>query len=175
MTDSDWLDGLPVIGELPPEVAAVKLREVGEDELAQALAEAPEAAPEAFGVPAWLRIGGDRAWQHTAHAVGYLAPAAGPQAGLLEIQHAGNIAPDEGLKGARVKLTLDGLRVADYPGRGMHRVLFDFAARNQTDQGAEQLHFSTAYPVREGEEAAVLGRPISPACRPGRKACSCSA
>jgi hypothetical protein len=160
MTDSDWLDGFPVIGELPPEVAAVKLREVGEDELAEALAEAPQAAPEAFGVLSWLGIGGDRAWQHTAHAVGYLPPAAGPQAGLLEIQHAGNIAPDEGLKGVRVKLTLDGLRVADYPGRGMHRVLFDFAARNQTDQGAEQLHFSTAYPVREGEEAAVLGRPI---------------
>ncbi len=160
MTDGDWLDGLPVIGELPPEVAAMKLREVGEDELAQALAEAPEAPPEAFGVRSWLGIGRDRAWQHTAHSVGYLAPAAGPQAGLLEIRHAGNIAPDEALKGARVKLTLDGLRVADYPGRGMHRVLFDFAARNQTDQGGEQLHFSTAYRVREGEEAAVLGRPI---------------
>ncbi len=160
MTDSDWLDGLPVIGELSPEVAAVKLREVGEDELAQALDDAPEAAPEAFGVLSRLGIGRDRAWAHTAHAVGYLAPAAGPQTGLLEIQQAGNIAADEGLRGARVKLTLDGLRVADYPGRGMHRVLFDFAARNQTDQGAEQLHFSTAYRVAEGEEAAVLGRPI---------------
>jgi hypothetical protein len=152
---------------LPPEVAAVKLREVGEDELAQALAEAPGAAPEAFGVLARLGIGGDRAWQHTAHAVGYLAPAAGPQAGLLEIQHAGNIDPDGGLNGARVKLTLDGLRVADYPGRGMHRVLFDFAARNQTGQGAEQLHFSTAYRVAEGEEAAVLGRPIFTGLRAG--------
>jgi hypothetical protein len=160
MTDSDWLDELSAIGEMPPEMAAVKLREVGEDELAQALAEAPEAAPEAFGVLARLGIGGDRAWQHTAHAVGYLAPAVGPLAGLLEIQHAGNIVPEEGLRGARVKVTLDGLRVADYPGRGMHRLLFDFAARNQTGQGAEQLHFSTAYRVAEGEEAAVLGRPI---------------
>jgi hypothetical protein len=160
MADSDWLDALSVIGELPPEVAAVKLREVGEDELAQALAEAPGAAPEAFGVLSRLGIGGDRAWQHTAHTVGYLAPGASPQAGLLEVRHAGNIAPDEELKGARVKLSLDGLRVADYPGRGMHRVLFDFAARNQTDQGAEQLHFSTTYRVAEGEEAAVLGRPI---------------
>ena len=74
--------------------------------------------------------------------------------------HAGNIAPDEALKGARIRVTLDGLRVADYPGRGRHRVLFDFAARNQTDQGAEQLHFNTTYPVKEGEQAAVLGRPI---------------
>ena len=29
--DSDWLAALPVNGELPPEVAAVKLREVGEE------------------------------------------------------------------------------------------------------------------------------------------------
>lgn len=160
MTDSDWLAGLPVIGELPPDVAAVKLREVGEDELADQLAEEPGAAPQAFGVLSRLGIGGDRAWAHTAHTVGYLTPAEGPQLEPLPIVHAGNIVPDEGLNGARVKVTLDGLRVADYPGRGVHRVLFDFAARNQTDQGAEQLHFSTAYRVAEGEQAAVLGRPI---------------
>lgn len=160
MTDSDWLARLPVIGDLPPDVAAAKLREVGEDEIAQALEEAPEAAPTTFGVLSRFGIGRDRAWQHTAHAIGYLAPAEGPQTGLLEITHAGNIAADEALKGARIRLTLDGLRVADYPGRGRHRVLFDFAASNQTAQGAEQLHFNTTYPVKEGERAAVLGRPI---------------
>ncbi len=160
MTDGDWLASLPVIGSLPPEVAAVKLREVGEDELAQALEEAPEAAPTSFGVLSRLGIGRDRAWQHTAHAIGYLAPAGGPQAGLLEIAHAGNITADEALDGARIRVTLDGLRVADYPGRGRHRVLFDFAARNQTDTGIEQVHFNTTYPVKEGEQAAVLGRPI---------------
>ena len=157
--DTDWLAGLPVIGSLPPEVAAAKLREVGEDETADALEEAAESAPETFG-KGFLGIGGDRAFQHTAHAVGYLAPAGGPQANLLEIQHAGNIAPDETLKGSRIKVTLDGLRVADYPGRGTHRVLFDFAARNQTRQGAEQVHFHATYRVREGEQAAVLGRPV---------------
>jgi hypothetical protein len=160
VAESDWLARLPVIGELPPEAAAVKLREVGEDELAQALEEAPQAAPTSYGVLSFLGIGRDRAWQHTAHAIGYLAPADGPQAGLLPIVHAGNIAADGALNGARIRVTLDGLRVADYPGRGRHRVLFDFAARNQTDQGAEQLHFNTTYSVQEGEQAAVLGRPI---------------
>ena len=81
MTDGDWLASLPVIGSLPPEVAAVKLREVGEDELAQALEEAPEAAPTSFGVLSRLGIGRDRAWQHTAHAVGYLAPGGRPAGG----------------------------------------------------------------------------------------------
>jgi hypothetical protein len=160
MSDADWLASLPVIGDLPPEVAAVKLREVGEDEIAQALEDASEAAPTSFGVLSRLGIGRDRAWQHTAHAIGYLAPTKSPQAGLLEIVHAGNVTADENLKGARIRMTLDGLRVADYPGHGRHRVLLDFAARNQTDQGAEQLHFNTTYPVKEGEQAAVLGRPI---------------
>ena len=160
MTDADWLAQLPVIGNLPPDVAAVKLREVGEDEIARALEEAPEAAPQTFGVLSAFGIGRDRAWQHTAHAVGYLAPVDGPQTDLLEIQHAGNIAPHETLKGGRIKLTLDGLRVADYPGRGTHHVLFDFAARNQTGKTTEQLHFHTTCRVREGEQAAVLGRPV---------------
>lgn len=167
MADGDWLAGLPVIGRLPPEVAADKLREVGEDELAQALEEGSGAAPTSFGVLSWLGIGGDRAWQHTAHTIGYLAPAVGPGAGLLPVVHAASITPDEALAGARVRVTLDGLRVADYPGRGRHRVLFDFAARNQTGTGAEQLHFNATYPVREGEQAAVLGRPIFAGLRVG--------
>ena len=121
---------------------------------------APEAAPTTYGVLSRFGIGRDRAWQHTAHAVGYLAPAPGLGTGLLAIQHAVNIASDEALKGSRIKLTLDGLRVAGYPGRGMHRVLFDFAARNQTGQSAEQLHFHTTYRAAEGEQAAALGRPI---------------
>lgn len=160
MTDADWLARLPVIGNLPPDVAAAKLREVGEDEIAQALEEAPEAAPATFGVLSAFGIGRDRAWQHTAHALGYLAPVSGPQTDLLKIEHAGNIDAHESLKGTQIKLTLDRLRVADYPGRGMHHVLFDFAARNQTGQGAEQLHFHTTCRVREGEQAAIPGRPV---------------
>lgn len=45
-------------------------------------------------------------------------------------------------------------------GRGMHRILFDFAARNQTDQGAEQLHFNATCRAAEEEQAAILGRPV---------------
>ncbi len=159
-TDADWLARLPVLGALPPAEAAAKLREVGEDDLADAVDAAPQAAPATYGVLSRIGIGGDRAWLHTAHAVGFLAPAPGPGSGLLPIRHAASITPDHGLKGGRIKITLDGLRVADYPGRGMHRILFDFAARNQTDQGTEQLHFNATCRVAEGEQAAILGRPV---------------
>ena len=160
MTDADWLSRLPVIGSLPPREAAAKLREIGEDDLAIAIAAAPSAAPASYGMLSRLGIGRDRAWLHTAHAIGYLAPVDSASSGLMPIRHAASITPDDDLKGARIKLTLDGLRVADYPGRGMHRIWFDFAARNQTSQGPEQLHFNTTYRAAEGEQAAVLGRPI---------------
>jgi len=160
MTDVNWLDRLPVIGNLPPADAAAKLREIGEDEIADAMMTSSPGAPPTYGLLPRLGIGHERAWLHTAHAIGYLAPVDGPRSGLLPIRHAANITPDVTLKGAQIKLTLDGLRVADYPGRGVHHILFDFAARNQTDQGAEQLHFNTVCRAAEGEEAAVLGRPI---------------
>ena len=167
MSDGNWLTRLPVISGLPPDQAAAKLREVGEDELAGTLEASGQAGPATYGVLSRLGIGGDRAWLHTAHAVGYLAPVAGPGSGLLPVRHAADIAADDGLAGARVKVTLDGVRVADYPGRGMHRILFDFAARNQTEQGAEQLHFNAVCRVAEGEHAAVLGRPVFSGLRVG--------
>jgi hypothetical protein len=153
-----WLDELPVLGTLPPEQAAAKLREVGEDELADALDAAREEAPATYGLGK-LRLRKDRAFRHTTHAIGHLA-ATVPRGEPLPIAHAGTIAPDPSLRGARIKLTLDGLRVADYPGRGAHRVLFDFAAQNQVAEGSEQVHFNATYRAAEGEQAAVLGRPI---------------
>jgi len=166
MSDADWLSQLPVIGSLPAAEAAAKLREVGEDDLADAVGAAPQ-APETYGVLSRIGIGGDRGWLHTAHAVGFLAPAAGRAPGLLPVRHAAGITPDHGLRGGRVKVTLDGVRVADYPGRGVHRILFDFAARNQTDQGAEQLHFNATCRAAEGEQAAILGRPVFTGLRVG--------
>ena len=44
MLSGDWLGRLPVIGSLAPDEAAVKLREIGEDELADALTATPQAA-----------------------------------------------------------------------------------------------------------------------------------
>ena len=70
------------------------------------------------------------------------------------------MAADASLKNARIKITLDRLRVASYPGGGLHRVLFDFYAQNQVPGGAEDLHFNATFRVREGEHAAVVGFPI---------------
>jgi len=95
VADGDWLARLPVIGSLPPDEAVAKLREAGEDELADSLAAVGEAAPSTFGVLSRLGIGRDRAWLHTAHTVGYLAPVADQASRLLPVRHAASIAAGE--------------------------------------------------------------------------------
>lgn len=162
MKTSAWFEDVHVLGELPPERAAEKLREIGEEAAAEALgAEALEDRPaRTFGAKraSWWPFQ-DRAWQHTAHAFGYLAPAAAGGE-LAEIRHAGNIEADASLRNSRVRITLDRLRVADYPGGGTHRILFDFYAQNQVAGGVEHLHFNASHRVREGEQAAILGYPV---------------
>jgi hypothetical protein len=162
MGPQDSFDDLPVLGKLPPELAAVKLREIGDDATAEALERsAAEVDTELvpFGVGEWLWPFQDKPWQHTAHAFGYLPPAP-PGDGLMPIRHASNMVADASLKNARIRITLDRLRVASYPGGGLHRVLFDFYAQNQVPGGAEDLHFNATFRVREGEHAAVVGFPI---------------
>jgi hypothetical protein len=165
MDNSQWFDDVPVLGRMAPEKAAEKLREVGEARAVEAIESAAEdddrgGRTRSFGSRAasWWPFG-DRAWQHTAHAFGYLAPA-GPGSELLPIRHAGNFEPDASLKNSRVRVTLDRLRVADYPGGGTHRVLFDFYAQNQLPGDVEHLHFNATYRAREGEQAALLGFPL---------------
>jgi len=158
MTPSTWFNDLPVLGALPPEQAAARLRQLGEVEAAAALENAAhQAVSFKLGKRRWPFT--DRPWQHTAHAFGYLAPA-GPGAGPQPLRHAGDIAPDPSLKNGRIKITLDRLRVADYPGGGTHRVLFDFYAQNQAPGVVEHLHFNSTCRVREGELAGIIGQPI---------------
>lgn len=157
--NSSWFEDLPVLGKLPPAEAAAKLRAAGDEASAIAVDHAPPSA-KAFG-PAgekWWPFQ-DKPWQHTAHAFGYLAPTP-PGDAPLSIRHAGNIAADPSLKNSRVKITLDRLRVAEYPGSGTHRILFDFYAQNQVPDNVEHLHFNATYRAREGEQVGLLGFPI---------------
>jgi hypothetical protein len=160
---SDCLGDLSVLGRLPLPEAAAKLREVGEVRAATILEEAEE-TPPAFGIGDAIGrlLGADprvQLYLNTAHAFGYMAPQA-PGDTALPLRHAGNIPADDSLKGKRIRITLDALRVAAYPGSGTHRILFDFYGRNQIADSAEDLHFNATFRVREGQQAAIVGYPI---------------
>lgn len=160
VTDNTWFDDLPVLGALSPDEAMAKLRELGEYEFANQIEDKLRDASisvDAFGSISLLS---EKAWQHTEHTFGYIQPAPARQTEPTPIQHAGNIIADESLKNSRIKITLDRLRVADYPGAGTHLVLYDFYARNQVSAHAEDLHFNATCRVKEGEHAAVVGYPV---------------
>ncbi len=162
MPDKLWFDDIPVLALMPFDQAAAKLRAVGEAEAAAALEAQPASqAPHEYATLAarvWP-FARPRAWQHTAHAFGHIAPAR-PGGDRLPIHAVGDIQPETRLKNSRVKLTLITMRAADYPGAGRHHVLFDFYARNQVPGGGEDLHFNLTCDVQEGERAAILNLPV---------------
>lgn len=150
---------IPVIGRLEPDEAAEKLREIDEPDLDELFEAEEEEASLSFADALHWRVQ-DRPWQHTAHTFGYLE-AAPPGSEKRSIMYAGNIEADETLKNARIRITLDKLRVAAYPGGGAHRVLLDFYAQNEVGKGStEHLHFNATFRIAEGESAAVSGHPI---------------
>lgn len=159
MGEQEWFDDVPVIGELPPLEAVARLRQVGEDEVAEVLEARRETLSHTFGPDKlWWGLP-DRPWLHTAHAFGYLPPVSARNTPVV-IQSAETIPADLALKNTRVKITLDRLRTASYPGRGIHRVLVHFYAQNQIPEKTEDLHFSSTYRVREKEHAAIRGYPV---------------
>ena len=94
MNTISGFDNLPVLGKLPPAEAANKLCEVGEAVAAEVLESARQDIPQTYS--AWSLLG-DKPWQHTAHTLGYLAPAP-PNSRDLPIQPASNITHDLTLK-----------------------------------------------------------------------------
>jgi hypothetical protein len=164
MTSVSWLDELRPLGALPPAEAARALRAIGESDVADELDEVAEAGGSAAYGSWRVRLRRDPVWRHTSHVVGHI-PA--HQGGTSAVTHAAEVEPDERLCGQQLKVTLDRLRVADYPGHGIHHILFDFAVQNQTEQGPESVHFNALYRVAEGDHAPVAGRPIFVGLRVG--------
>jgi hypothetical protein len=69
-----WFEDVPVLGELPLGLAAAKLRELGEDQAADALTDVAEEGTTPMLHRGWWPFR-DRPWQHIAHAIGRLAPS----------------------------------------------------------------------------------------------------
>src|SRR5712692_703051 len=151
---------VPVVGTMSPLQVAAKMRELGDTGTADEIEAAVSRSSTPAGTFSILEsLFGTRPWQHTSHAYGYL-PITKPGRDRLPIQHAGNIEPDTTLRNSRVKISLNRLRVAAYPGNGIHRILFDFYAQNQLPNMTEELHFNSTVRAQEGEQVAVIGYPI---------------
>lgn len=157
MASYQWFDDLCVIGDFPPQKAVEKLYEIGDNASALALETALVDRAVTFSRVSWPFQ--DKPWQHTAHTIGYLAPAAN-NIQKTPVQSASSITFDPALKNSRIKVVLNVLQVASYPGGGTHQILFDFYAQNHLAGISEDLHFNNTYRVREGQRAAIINYPI---------------
>jgi len=153
---TQWLDDIPVAGALSDDALAAKL---GEEVAPQPPAVAQ--LYESTGKLSFSWLFGTPAWRHTSHIFGFI-----PQDGAADgsngtaIQSLKTAKADPSLKGTRLRISLNGLRVADYPGGGIHRVLFNFFTQNRTKHGVDDVNFNATYRIAEGEHAAVLNYPI---------------
>jgi hypothetical protein len=162
----------PALGELSPDEAAEVLRELGETEAADALeADSGDEEVETYGAFDTLMPWRAKLYLSREHVFGYLP--AGDGAGAIDIQPLSAVKADKDLRGAHIKLSLDALGVAAYPGAGEHSVLVTVAAAAQQKDAGETLHFSLGCEARDGEHAAVVGRPIFVGLPVGDEGLSC--
>jgi len=172
MDTTTWFNHLPVLGNLPRDEAIAKLRDIGENEAADWLeVEQPEPS-QTFGLGERLRdVFKLKPFQHTGQTLGYLALTQSSSAmqPIEDVSSIPLVAHDNAsLKYARIKIALDCLHVAAYPGGGIHEVLLHFFAQDQIPDKtkrtlahkSEDIHFNVAYRVQQGQNASVRGYPI---------------
>jgi len=160
---------VPVIGAMSPSDQNTRLTAMGQITTDQAkknidLIHHHHNGAQAIHMEDLLGFGGGGApqiWKYTTHQFGFIPvlQAGGPT--QVAIQQAGTITADTTLKGQAVKITLDRLRVAAYPGNGRHKILFTFRAQNAVSGNAtETATFSQDYEVLQGQSAPIAGYPV---------------
>lgn len=117
--------------------------------------------------PIGLESANKRPWLNTQHQFGFIPPFKPGEGRYHPINSASNMVADESLKGERLNIRLDYLRVYKYPspllswGDNVHTILFTFEARNQVENGREEaVAFNQQYQARGGQDAAVTGQPV---------------
>ena len=144
--------GVIPIDALKASVAADKLAAMGDRKTASQIrrAIAKQGKDVKLASLTWPRDKSQQpSYQFTQHAFGFIPKPTTGANGLVDTSDAGNIQAGVGLKNQQIKLTLDRLRVYNYPGGGIHVILFDFYAQHQVSSGDTQdLYFTQNYRVQ---------------------------
>lgn len=152
-----WFGPDEPIGDLDTQEAVGQLRAIGDetgaDELAAATA---RGTADTYGVGDLVRRLFNR-YVKTTNICGFL-----PATGADKIVPVTSAPASGELCGKPLKITLDGLHVASYPGAGRHSILFDFALQGQEQQGLKDqlFHFNARFQATDGETVPVHNFPL---------------
>lgn len=95
---------------------------------------------------------------YTGALIGYIPPGGGTPSS--DIINATQMSADPELKGQRIKITLDKFFVQNYPGTGQHRILCEFAGKNQVSGETEEMRFALTATASDKSSAAISGKPL---------------
>src|SRR5580704_921618 len=129
-TSDEFFESIRVLGELPDEQRQAIARTVAQLVTDQSM--------ERASLP-WQKR---KPYEFTSHVFGFIGLQDPSKTGPLAISDAGTITPERTLIGKQVRITLDRLRVASYPGKGIHQVLFQFHSEHYVGGQTENLQFS---------------------------------
>lgn len=107
-----------------------------------------------------------RAWEHSSYTYGFI-PGKRTSKDVLSITEARTIRADETLRNSRVTISLDFIRIFDFPGKGLHRILFRFNAINFLEKQEQPVSFNHTFPVMEGQRGPISGYPVFIGLRTG--------
>ena len=146
---------------MPLSEAAARLEAIGETDMALKLQQLPPrnvARASSFGI---LDVfsGPTKPWMHATHVFGFLPQSSTPGQ-QQEIFPPGQIEPDLSLRNGRINITLNRLRIAEYPGRGRRQILFDFYSQNHLVSGVEDAHFNMTFRAEQNAVVGVINFPI---------------
>ncbi len=159
----DPLASFQVLGAMEEKAQIEKLKELAPSRPPSGV----KGGPKEFGirdtVSDWVRenLTGDAAWKHTDNLIGFIPTHESPE-GPIEIKPMQKAPKSPELKKSGLRVTLDRLFVADYPGSGIHHVLFNFSTVHLVEDSKqkEQVHFDATYLTRQGECAPVQGSTV---------------
>lgn len=120
-----------------------------------AAAEFNRAAVGGQSVP-WLKT----PFTHTGMLLGYMVPEAAADPRSVPVKGISHVPSSPELVGQRIKLTMDKFYVHSYPGLGTHKILCEFAGKNQVSGDSEELRFALRFEAADKGSAAILGAPI---------------
>jgi hypothetical protein len=146
------LDDSLVVGRMPKNKMYELLRELGESDVPDPTEDGEPQPMGFFDTP--------RPYEYTSHAFGFIPAQSTSAVNPIAIIPAGALKADASLKGSRVRVTLDRLRVFKYPGAGLHQVLVTFASQHHVQGSSEIVNFSQIYCVQDGQNAGIAGNKV---------------
>ncbi len=153
------------LSNMSPKQASKVLREVGESKMADQLEKlADQRQTMQFGVIDELKgLFFDR-------IVGTTNLCAYCPIGDHELIPVSQVQPDTSLVGSKLKVTLDGLHIAKYPGMGQHNILFDMVVQNQMPDGESKIfHYNAKFQAHNGETVPVHNFPLFYSLEPSKE------